>query len=404
MSAHRMFRLPATAAALAVLTVAVAACSSKTAVTKTAAAVTASPAATSAASAAAPASSAAAAPASAAPDLSGVTLHVGATGWNTIGAALAVAGLDNTPYKVSYSVFTGGDKQMQALQAGALDIANASQIPPVFAAANTKPIWKAVATEHSNTLLQEVDVAKGSPITSIAQLKGKKVGYVQNTTAQYFLVKLLQQAGLSWSDITPVPLLPADGVAALNGGSIAAFANYGNSVITILQGGGKTIGSGENILSGNFVFLTSNAVLADPAKSAAAADLLARLNDAYAIIRAGREQQYAQKTADATHEPLALALSQLKNGEAQRPTSFSIADPTAIASEQQVADVFSDLGAIPKTDVSSFWSDALNADLTAALAKYPASAAASQLASAPAGTSAAASAPAAASPSAAASS
>jgi sulfonate transport system substrate-binding protein len=389
MSAYRISRLPATAAALAVLTVAVAACSSsKSSVTTTAATGSPSTAASSAASAAAPASAASspsAAASSAGLDLSSVTLHVGATGWNTIGAALQVAGLDNTPYKVSFAVFTGGDKQMQALQAGALDVANASQIPPVFAAANTKPIWKAVATEHSNTLLQEVDVAKGSPITSIAQLKGKKVGYVQNTTAQYFLVKLLQQAGLSWSDITPVPLLPADGVAALNGGSIAAFANYGNSVITILQGGGKTIGSGANILSGNFVYLASNAVLADPAKSAAAADLLARVNDAYAIIRAGREQQYAQKTADATHEPLALALSQLKNGEAQRPTSFSITDPTAIASEQQVADVFTALGAIPKVDVSSFWSDALNADLTAALAKYPAAAAASQLSSAPAG-------------------
>lgn len=314
---------------------------------------------------------AAAAGSSAGPDLSSVTLRVGATGWNTFGAVLKIAGLANTPYKVQFSVFTGGDKQMQALQAGALDVASASEIPPVFAAAHTTPTWKAVITGRSNTLLQEVDVTKGSPVTSIAGLKGKKVGYVQNTTAQYFLVKLLQQAGLTWKDITPVPLLPNDGVAALHSGSIAAFATYGNSVITIHQSGGTEIGSGENILSGNFVYLASDGVLADANKRAATADLFARLNRAYATIRAGHAQDYAEATATATHQPVAQALSQFQQGEAQRPTAYVPSDQTSISSEQQVADVFTELGTVPKVDVASFWSTALNADFTKALAKYP---------------------------------
>jgi sulfonate transport system substrate-binding protein len=319
------------------------------------------------------------------PDLSGVTLKVGQTGYAQAQLALQVAGLDNTPYKVSWAVFTGGDKQMQALQAGALDIGNASEIPPVFAAANTTPKWKAVITEKANTLLQEVDVAKGSSITSIAQLKGKKVGYVQNTTAQYFLLKLLQQAGLQWSDITPAPLLPADGVAALNGGSIAAFANYGNSVITILQGGGKTIGSGQDILSGNFVYALSDSALASQTQSVASADLFARINQAYDDIRNSPTETtaYAQKVADATHESLALAQSQFVNGEQEAKTSFLAAAPAAITSEQQVADAFTLLGAIPKVDVSSFWSTALNSDYTAALARYPVTGGTAGLAAAP---------------------
>lgn len=37
------------------------------------------------------------------PDLSAVTLRIGNTGWNTFGAALSVAGLDNTPYKIKFS-------------------------------------------------------------------------------------------------------------------------------------------------------------------------------------------------------------------------------------------------------------------------------------------------------------
>src|SRR5258707_764722 len=48
-------------------------------------------------------------------DLSTVTLRVGQTGWNQVGAALQVAHLDSTPYRVKWSVFTGGNKQLQAL-------------------------------------------------------------------------------------------------------------------------------------------------------------------------------------------------------------------------------------------------------------------------------------------------
>jgi sulfonate transport system substrate-binding protein len=314
------------------------------------------------------AASAGTASAGATPDLSGVTLKVGQTGWAVDQAVLQVAGLDKTPYKVSYAVFPGGNNQVEALQAGALDVGAASEIPPVFGAAATTPKWKVVALDNGSTLLQEVVVPKGSSVTSIAGLKGKKVGYVQNTTAQYFLVKLLEQAGLTWKDITPVPLPPADGVAALNGGSIAALATYGNSVIAVHAAGGTTIGSGEKILSGNFPWLASDAVIADPAKAAATADLLARIDKAYEIVRAGKEQQFAAATANATHEPVALALSQLKAQEAQRPTTVVLASPAGIASEQAVADVFTQLGAVPKkVDVAAFWTTALNADLTAAL-------------------------------------
>jgi sulfonate transport system substrate-binding protein len=301
-------------------------------------------------------------------DLSSVSLRVGATGWTTAAAALKVAGLDNTPYKVDWPVFSGGDKQMQALQAGALDVGSSSEIPPIFAAASATVKFKVVAVQRATTLLQEVIVGKNSKVTSIAELKGKKVGYVANTTAQYFLYKLLGQAGLKWTDITPAPLLPNDGVAALNGGSIDAFASYGNSIITAHQNGARTIGSGQDILSGNFPWEASAAVIADPAKKAALVDLLVRVTKAYAYVRNGHEQEFAAQISQATHQPAAQALSQLQAQEQQRPTQVLPTSQDAIASEQSVADAFTALGAIPKKlDISAIWTDALNADLTSAL-------------------------------------
>ncbi|MEU9954650.1 PhnD/SsuA/transferrin family substrate-binding protein [Streptomyces sp. NPDC050982] len=301
-------------------------------------------------------------------DLSSVTLAVGATGWKNEEAVLKFAHLDDTPYKVKWSLFQGGDQQLQAVRAGALDLASSSEIPPVFAAADGSPNFKVVAVQRGTTLNQEVIVPKGSKVTGIAGLRGKKVGYVQNTTAHYFLYELLRRAGLKWSDIDAKPLLPNDGLAALNGGGIDAFASYGTSVITAHQQGAVTVGSGKDVLSGNFLWSARDNVLESPGRRAAAADLIARITKAYAYIRDGREHEFAKVVAKATHQPVAQAEKDFRDAQAQRPTRARTVGDDTIASQQKVADAFTELGALKgKLDVKSFWSRALDTDLEKAL-------------------------------------
>ncbi|MEV0929730.1 ABC transporter substrate-binding protein [Streptomyces phaeochromogenes] len=300
--------------------------------------------------------------------LSSVTLAVGATGWKNEEAVLKFAHLDDTPYKVKWSLFQGGDQQLQAVRAGALDLASSSEIPPIFAAADGKPNFKVVAVQRGTTLNQEVIVPKGSTVTDIAGLKGKKVGYVQNTTAHYFLYELLKRAGLKWSDIDAKPLLPNDGLAALNGGGIDAFASYGTSVITAHQQGAVTVGSGKDVLSGNFLWSARDSVLKSPAQRAAATDLIARITKAYAYIRDGREHEFAKVVAKATHQPVAQAEKDFRDAQAQRPTRARTVGDDTIASQQKVADAFTELGTLKgKLDVKSFWSRALDTDLEKAL-------------------------------------
>ena len=301
-------------------------------------------------------------------DLSSVTLAVGATGWKNEEAVLKFAHLDDTPYKVKWSLFQGGDQQLQAVRAGALDLASSSEIPPIFAAADGSPNFKVVAVQRGTTLNQEVIVPEGSKVTDIAGLKGKKVGYVQNTTAHYFLYELLKRAGLKWSDIDAKPLLPNDGLAALNGGGIDAFASYGTSVITAHQQGAVTVGSGKDVLSGNFLWSARDSVLKSPGRRAAAADLIARITKAYAYIRDGREHEFAKVVAKATHQPVAQAEKDFRDAQAQRPTQARTVGDDTIASQQKVADAFTELGALTgKLDVKSFWSRALDTDLEKAL-------------------------------------
>ncbi|GHH42759.1 sulfonate transport system substrate-binding protein [Streptomyces umbrinus] len=300
--------------------------------------------------------------------VSSVTLAVGATGWKNEEAVLKFAHLDDTPYKVKWSLFQGGDQQLQAVRAGALGLASSSEIPPIFAAADGKPNFEVVAVQRGTTLNQEVIVPKGSKVTDIAGLKGKKVGYVQNTTAHYFLYELLKREGLEWSDIDAKPLLPNDGLAALNGGGIDAFASYGTSVITAHQQGARTVGSGKDVLSGNFLWSARESVLKSPAQRAAAADLIARITKAYAYIRDGREHEFAKVVAKATHQPVAQAEKDFRDAQAQRPTQARTVGDDTIASQQKVADAFTELGALKgKLDVKSFWSRALDTDLEKAL-------------------------------------
>ncbi|WP_322777845.1 ABC transporter substrate-binding protein [Frankia sp. Cas4] len=309
-------------------------------------------------------STTAAASATGTPDLSGVTLRVGETGYQRQRLYLEAAGLANTPYKVEYATFDSGTLQLQAIAAGNLDLAQSSEIPPIFASQSAGGgNFRVVAVMQATTLLQEVLIPKGSSLKSIADLKGKKVGYVASTTAHYFLFKLLEQAGLGWNDIQPVKLTVPDGVTALLSGNVDALATYGNAVITAKQRGATTLGSGEKILSGNYAYEATPKAIADQAVHAAIADFLGRQQKAYAWSRA-HPDDWAKITAEQTKQPVAQALETFNNGEAQRPTRLVPTSPATTASAQDVADVFIKAELLKsKVNVADYFSTAFNAEI-----------------------------------------
>lgn len=309
-------------------------------------------------------------------DLSGVTLKVGvfpATGWDV---ELKAAGLSKTPYHVDYVTLDSGSLQLQSIDAGTVDVGSSSSIPPIFASQTTNQgNFKVVAASEGNTLNQVTLVPKGSSIATAADLKGKKVGYVPNTTAEYFLLRQLQSAGLTFKDITPVQLSTSQGLSALLGGSIAAFADYGTTVIAGEAQGAKVLADGGPILAaqtGGLVGAVDAAApdLTNPAKAAAIADFIARVNASYTWARA-HAQQWAQIESDATNQPVAQALQQFTQGEAEKHTTIGPTDANSIAAEQAIADTFHTAGILttPVT-ASTFWTTQLNAAISADEAAY----------------------------------
>lgn len=295
-----------------------------------------------------------------------VTIRVGQTGWGNLELGLKAAGLNDTPYKVTYNVFQGGNLILEAMAANQLDFGVTSEIPPIFASqAANGGSFKIIAVQQGSTLNQEVVVPKGSSIKSVSDLKGKKVAFVKNTTAHYFLLKMLEEAGLTWSDISPVELTTADGLSALISGKVDALASYGNAIISAHQNEATTLASARDILSGSFLVAASDQAIANEEQKKALADYLERINKFNDWARANKDA-WAQITADNTHQPLEQALKTYTDGEAQRTTRIVAISDEAIKSEQDVADTFQQAGIFDQAvDVSRFWSDVLQDQLPA---------------------------------------
>ena len=82
---------------------------------------------------------------------------------------------------------------------------------------------------------QHIVVPAASPIKHLADLKGRKVAVTKGAGAHYLLIVALQHAGLTFTDIQPAYLSPAEGRAALMAGEIAKsaeFFSYGTNDLT----------------------------------------------------------------------------------------------------------------------------------------------------------------------------
>jgi sulfonate transport system substrate-binding protein len=114
-------------------------------------------------------------------DLAGTTLRVATYkgGWR---ALLQAAGLSDTPYRIEWRELNNGVLHIEALNADALDIGSGSEIPTVFAA-RQKASVRFISRTREDLNNQVTLARKDTPIRSIADLKGKRVGYVRATSS-----------------------------------------------------------------------------------------------------------------------------------------------------------------------------------------------------------------------------
>jgi sulfonate transport system substrate-binding protein len=273
----------------------------------------------------------------------------------------ADAGIQDPPYRLARTQFAGGNLIAEAINARALDFGGMSEIPPIFVAAQPGNQVRIVGVLRGDVNNQVVLVPKGSPAGDFKDLKGKRIGYVKATTSHYILLRLLQEAGLGWGDITPVALSPQDGLAAFQSGALDAWVIYGVIVYQAREAGARVLRTALGILSGNYLITAAKEALDDPVRFQALGDYVSRYKKVFDWINADGER-WAQARAKVTG-----VKAEYYAQEFREKSSLNYLEPiseAAIASQQAVADTFAAAKIIPaRVDVRPLWDDRLSSFL-----------------------------------------
>ncbi|AWM33706.1 aliphatic sulfonate ABC transporter substrate-binding protein [Hymenobacter nivis] len=124
--------------------------------------------------------------------------------------------------KVEWVLSQGSNKALEFLNGSSLDFGSAAGAAALVARANGNPL-KAVYI-FSKPEWTALVVGPKSTITTVAGLRGKRVAATKGTDPYIFLLRALDQAGMSEKDIELIPLQHPDGRAALEKGDVDAWA------------------------------------------------------------------------------------------------------------------------------------------------------------------------------------
>lgn len=299
-------------------------------------------------------------------DLSGVTLRV-AFYKGLHKTLLESAGLADTPYRIDWKEFNSGVQHIEGIHADALDLGSGSETSAAFGVKSNARI-KFIAVYREDLNNQGTFVQKDSGIRSVAELRGKRVGYVRGTTSHYYLYKQLAEAGLDFDkDVRATHLAPADGLNAFARGDLDAWGIWGyNGQLARTRHGARTLKTAVGYLSGNFLISANPKAVDDPRRHAALEDLLLRLQKAYAWSNSNH-LAYAQAQSRETRVPVGDIL-ELFNARSQDYSLVPNSD-AAVASHQEVAEVFRRIGVFDApVQVAPFWDRSFDRALRAGAA------------------------------------
>lgn len=245
--------------------------------------------------------------------------------------------------KVSWHEFPSGLPLLEALNVGNVDFsADVADTVPVFAqAAGARLTY--VAQEAPSPSAQAILVHAGSDIAQLADLKGKRVAVTKAAGSHYLLIQALSSAGLSFADIRPSYLTPADGRAAFENGNVDAWVTW-EPFLTSAQRQLDTriLADGRNGLADYQRYYLSSVRFAERHP-----DIVATLFNE--LQRSGEWLRSNPEQAATILGPLWGGLDVATVTAANRKRSYEVrlVEPASLAEQQQIADVFHAEGLLP---------------------------------------------------------
>jgi sulfonate transport system substrate-binding protein len=240
---------------------------------------------------------------------------------------------------VKWLEFSSGPPMLEAMNVGSIDYGAVGDSPPVFAQSAGANIVYAAGQPITNG--QGILVPNNSPIRTIADLKGKRVGFTKGSSAHNIIVQTLEKAGLTYADITPVYLTPPDAGPAFATGSIDAWAIW-DPYFAI----GETKQNGRILVNASEITKTNSFYIANRDFAKSHEPILQQIIDVTTSTARWAEahrDEVARSLSAVTGIPLDIQTI------AANRSSFAVGPVTddIIATQQGVADRFFKLGLIP---------------------------------------------------------
>jgi sulfonate transport system substrate-binding protein len=167
--------------------------------------------------------------------------------------ALAPLGVE-----VTWHEFTSGLPLLEALNTGNIDFsADVADTVPIFAiAAGAKLAY--VAEEAPSPHAQAIVVPSHSSIKTLAELKGKRIAVTKAAGSHYLLIAALNSVNLTFKDISPAYLAPADGRAAFVSDNVDAWVAW-DPYLTAAerQNAARVLADGEGLANYKRYYLAS---------------------------------------------------------------------------------------------------------------------------------------------------
>ena len=242
---------------------------------------------------------------------------------------------------VKWTEFPAGPVLLEGLNVGSIDFGTVGEAPPIFAqAAGANLVY--VGNEPPSPASEAIVVPKGSSLRTLADLKGKKVALNKGSNVHYLLLKALEKAGVAYADIQPVFLPPADARAAFERGSVDAWAIWDPFLAAAeKQIGARVLADGKGLVA-NYQFYLASRTYAEknPEILRIVLDEVAKVDD-WGRNNPDEVATILSAQTGLSRDVVALAASRYAYGV--KPVSVDV-----IASQQKVADAFSNLKLIPK--------------------------------------------------------
>lgn len=152
-----------------------------------------------------------------------------------------------------WSTFESGPAANESVAAGESDVSYMADLPAIIAKSSGMNL-EVIAGLGLGEKTTAVLVPKDSDIKSIADLKGKTIGYLFGTYNQHLLALLLDQEGLTLDDVESINLSNQDHETALLNGDIDASVTCDPNLTKFKNNGTvNVLADGEGIKRSNMV-------------------------------------------------------------------------------------------------------------------------------------------------------